>query len=219
VEVRHGEIVGLAGLLGSGRSETARALFGAEPLDGGTKLEGSLLSCVVPMMPSTRDSLRGPQADGIIPELSVRENLTLALPALSMGHRFQETTGRTRRPFYAASWHQAEQPALSRRSTNSGGNQQKVLRAMAVQEHETSSPRRADLAVSTLVQRARSRLIANKQGSGLMISSEVEELVEGSQRSSSCVTGGQSPNSVAIRRTRAILYAMAEGADREAVGG
>jgi len=35
MEVRHGEIVGLAGLLGSGRSETARALF-SQPLEGGT---------------------------------------------------------------------------------------------------------------------------------------------------------------------------------------
>ncbi len=45
LKIRRGEIVGLAGLLGSGRSETARALFGAEPLEDGTvKLEGSLLS-------------------------------------------------------------------------------------------------------------------------------------------------------------------------------
>ncbi|ACC80841.1 ABC transporter related [Nostoc punctiforme PCC 73102] len=88
IEVQHGEIVGLAGLLGSGRSETVRALFGAEPLEGGTvKLEGSLLSLRDP-----HDAIdagiaflsEDRKADGIIPELSVRENLTLAaLPNLT----------------------------------------------------------------------------------------------------------------------------------------
>src|SRR5206468_9782310 len=44
VDVKAGEIVGVAGLLGSGRTETARAIFGLDPLDAGTiELDGKPL--------------------------------------------------------------------------------------------------------------------------------------------------------------------------------
>ncbi|MBW4502641.1 MAG: sugar ABC transporter ATP-binding protein [Scytonema hyalinum WJT4-NPBG1] len=230
IEVRHGEIVGLAGLLGSGRSETARALFGAEPVDGGTvKLEGSLLSLSGPhdaidagMAFLSEDR----KADGIIPELSVRENLTLAaLPALTqwgivsrkrqgeLVARFMQRLG-----IKAAS---AEQKIHEL----SGGNQQKVLLARWLCKNTKllllDEPTRGiDVGAKGEIQRLIAELA--EQGLGvLMISSEVEELVEGSQR----VVVLRDGRSVAElsgeqKNIKAILHAMAEGADpRGAVGG
>src|SRR4051812_10561227 len=88
LEVGAGELVGLAGLLGSGRSETARVIFGADRLDSGTiYLQGKRLS-----VKSPRDAIRAGMGflaedrklHGIIPELSVADNLTLAaLPLLA----------------------------------------------------------------------------------------------------------------------------------------
>src|SRR5260370_34789039 len=88
VDVNAGEIVGLAGLLVSGRSEVARAVFGADPVeDGEVRVEGQQVHFHSPadaihagigFCPEDR------KRDGIIPYLSVRENLTLAaLPMLS----------------------------------------------------------------------------------------------------------------------------------------
>lgn len=221
IEVRHGEIVGLAGLLGSGRSETARALFGAEPLDSGTvKLEGKLLSLRDP-----RDAIdvgmaflsEDRKADGIIPELSVRENLTLAaLPALTrwgivdrkrqneLVTRFMQRLG-----IKAAS---AEQKIHEL----SGGNQQKVLLARWLCQNTKllllDEPTRGiDVGAKGEIQRLIAELA--KQGLGvLMISSEVEELVEGSQRVV-VLRDGQSVAQLSgeQKNVKTILHAMAEG--------
>ncbi len=88
VKVHAGEIVGLAGLLGSGRSEVARAVFGADGVDGGTiAINGKESHLRTP-----KDAIQAGigfcsedrKVDGIIPDLSVRENLTLAaLPTLT----------------------------------------------------------------------------------------------------------------------------------------
>ena len=88
VKVHAGEIVGLAGLLGSGRSEVARAVFGADSIDAGTiAIDGKEVHFRTP-----EDAIRAGigfcsedrKIDGIIPDLSVRENLTLAaLPTLT----------------------------------------------------------------------------------------------------------------------------------------
>src|SRR5689334_12004895 len=81
--VRRGEIVGLAGLLGSGRTETVRAVFGADPLDDGTiEVKGKPRR-----LRSPRDAIQqgfglcpeDRKTEGIVPDMSVRENLTLAL--------------------------------------------------------------------------------------------------------------------------------------------
>ena len=85
LELRNGEVLGLAGLLGSGRTETARLLFGADKADSGEiVVEGARLR-----LRSPRDALRAGLAfcpeerktDGIVAELSVRENIVLALQA------------------------------------------------------------------------------------------------------------------------------------------
>jgi ribose transport system ATP-binding protein len=150
VEVARGEIVGLAGLLGSGRTETARAIFGADQIEEGeVRLEGKAIK-----RGSVNDAIdagiafltEDRKAEGIIPELSVRENLTLAaLPALSqMGivSRARQTEivdkFMRRLGIKAAS---AEQKIREL----SGGNQQKgAAGALALQEPEIPHSRRAD---------------------------------------------------------------------------
>ncbi|HEV2765113.1 MAG TPA: sugar ABC transporter ATP-binding protein [Pyrinomonadaceae bacterium] len=191
LEAGRGEIVGMAGLLGSGRTETARAVFGADELDEGTVyLEGRPLR-----LRSPADAIEAGlaflsedrKAEGIIPELSVRENLTLAaLPALSslgvvsrakqneLVERFMKRLG-----IKAAS---ADQKIREL----SGGNQQKVLLARWLCKNPKflilDEPTRGiDIGAKGEIQ----SLINELAGSGLgvlMISSELEELVEGSSR-------------------------------------
>jgi monosaccharide-transporting ATPase len=85
LDVGTGEVVGIAGLLGSGRTETAEILFGAERADSGTgEADGRALD-----LSSPRAAIREKfgfcpedrKIDGIIGDLSVRENIALALQA------------------------------------------------------------------------------------------------------------------------------------------
>jgi len=90
LRVRPGEIVGLAGLLGAGRTELARLLFGLEAPDRGVlQIDGQAVRFTSPA-----DAIRAGLAlcpeerktDGVVAELSVRENIALALQA-RMGTR------------------------------------------------------------------------------------------------------------------------------------
>jgi ribose transport system ATP-binding protein len=189
--VRKGEIVGVAGLLGSGRTETVRAIFGVDPPDGGTmSFNGT------PFAPaSPHDALEAGigfvsedrKAEGIVPELSVRENLTLAiLPLLTRfgivsRERQTEVVDRymVRLGIRASS---ADQPIREL----SGGNQQKVLLARALCMHPAllilDEPTRGiDIGAKGEIQALVNELAAEGLGV-LMVSSEVEELVEGSTR-------------------------------------
>jgi monosaccharide-transporting ATPase len=191
VDVRPGEIVGLAGLLGSGRTETARAVFGAAPSEGGAVyFAGARLD---PRSPD--DAIRAGvgfvsedrKAEGIIPELSIRENLTLAaLPALTRfgvvsRHRQRELVDRfmKRLGIKATS-------ADQRIRELSGGNQQKVLLArwlctdpkLLILDEPT---RGIDIGAKGEIQHLVNELAESGLGV-LMISSELEELVEGSTR-------------------------------------
>ena len=87
IDIHEGELLGLAGLLGSGRTETARLLFGADRADGGSiSVNGQPCS-----FNSPRDAIAAGigfcsedrKHEGAILELSVRENLVLALQAKS----------------------------------------------------------------------------------------------------------------------------------------
>jgi monosaccharide-transporting ATPase len=83
--LRAGEVLGLAGLLGSGRTELAQLTFGLRHADQGElRVQGQARAVTCPsdavrlgmgMLPEDR------KADGIVPELSVRENIVLALQA------------------------------------------------------------------------------------------------------------------------------------------
>jgi len=134
LKIRAGEILGLAGLLGSGRTETARLLFGADKADQGVmKINGSKVSLNSPRIAIRHGIGFCPEdrkTDGIIGELTVRENIILALQAnrgafrrLS-GKRQEEIADRYIRMLDIKT-SGPEQAA----GKLSGGNQQKVILA------------------------------------------------------------------------------------------
>jgi len=83
--IRGGEIVGLAGLLGSGRTELARLLFGADrPDHGSLAIDGTPVTLRTPraaMNHGIAFSSENRRTEGVVGELSVRENIVLALQA------------------------------------------------------------------------------------------------------------------------------------------
>ncbi|MCT2537216.1 sugar ABC transporter ATP-binding protein [Aquibacillus koreensis] len=86
LELHKGEIVGLAGLLGSGRTELARLLFGADKADTGElKISGNKKVLKTPKQAiANRIAFcsEDRKAEGIIPELTIRENMILAMQGM-----------------------------------------------------------------------------------------------------------------------------------------
>ncbi len=84
--IKKGEVNGFTGLLGSGRSECVRAIFGADKVLGGTvKMNGENIKITKPIDAMKHGIAYLPEdrkIDGIIGELSVRENIILALQVL-----------------------------------------------------------------------------------------------------------------------------------------
>jgi monosaccharide-transporting ATPase len=191
VSIRPGEVVGLAGLLGSGRSETARAIVGAFPLDGGSVLlagkplrKGKIKAAMragIALLAEDR------KTDGIIPNLSVRENIVLAaLPALSpFGLVSKAKQDRIVKTFMDRLRIKAASPE-QKVSELSGGNQQKVLLARWLATGPKilllDEPTRGiDVGAKAEVQALIDELA--REGLGvLLISSELEELIDGSDR-------------------------------------
>jgi galactofuranose transport system ATP-binding protein len=191
VSVRAGEIVGLAGLLGSGRSELARAIFGADAIDGGEIDAGGKPA----RFRSPRDAIRqgfglcaeDRKADGIIPWMSVRENLTLAaLPLLSRaGVVRRDAQQAVVDRFIDRLGIKTAGPEQTIREL-SGGNQQKVLLArwlcldpkLLLLDEPT---RGIDVGAKAEIQALIDEL-ADRGLGVLMISSEIEEITEGSDR-------------------------------------
>lgn len=191
VDVRPGEVVGLAGLLGSGRSETARAIVGAFPLDGGSVLvagkpvrRGSVAAAVragIGLLAEDR------KADGIVPTLSVRENIVLAaLPRLSrFGVVSRARQDRIVEAFMTRLRIKAAGPDQLVGEL-SGGNQQKVLlarwlatepRVLLLDEPTRGIDVGAKAEVQALVDE-----LAQEGLAVLLISSDLEELVDGADR-------------------------------------
>lgn len=86
LELHSGEIVGLAGLLGSGRSELARLLFGADKADTGEiKMKGRSIQINSPKQAIANGiafSSENRKTEGIIADLSIRENMILAIQGI-----------------------------------------------------------------------------------------------------------------------------------------
>jgi len=184
--LRKGEVTGLAGLLGSGRTETARLLFGIDRTDSGTiRLRSADLTGLDPIK-AVRSGMafcsEDRKTEGILPNLSVRENLMIALQA-------------KRGVFKLLSRQEQEQlcerfiAALSIKTTDaetpvrnlSGGNQQKVLLArwlatgpllIILDEPTRGIDVGAKQEIEALVGELRAKGLAV-----LFISSEIEEIV------------------------------------------
>jgi galactofuranose transport system ATP-binding protein len=134
IELHRGELLGLCGLLGSGRTEAARLLFGADRADSGTiAVDGKACSFHTP-----RDAIAAGvgfcsedrKHEGAILELSVRENIILALQARS---GLLRAIALQRQQALAEQYVQALGVKTASIDTPigmlSGGNQQKVLLA------------------------------------------------------------------------------------------
>ncbi|WP_321842945.1 sugar ABC transporter ATP-binding protein [Paraburkholderia bannensis] len=126
------EIVGLAGLLGSGRTETFKTIFGAQRADGGeVKLAGQALTHATPARSIGRGLAflsEDRRAEGIFPRLSVRENLVASLlPRISrFGFISRAKEDQVVREAIARLGVKTAGPGALI-TTLSGGNQQKVL--------------------------------------------------------------------------------------------
>lgn len=191
LDVRRGEIVGLAGLLGSGRTEAAKSIFGAEPArDGQMRWQGEEVR-----ISSTRDAIdkgmgyctEDRKAEGIVPYLSVRDNLTLAaLPTLTRnGIINRDKQKQIVDQFIKMLGIKLSSADQSVREL-SGGNQQKVLLArwlcLNPQLLILDEPTRGiDVGAKGEIQKIISRLADDGVGV-LMITSEMDELTEGSDR-------------------------------------
>jgi simple sugar transport system ATP-binding protein len=191
LELRKGEVTGLAGLLGSGRTETARLLFGIDQADAGEiKVRGEKVALASP-----RDAIRlglafcseDRKTEGILPNLSVRENLVFALQTKRGGRRRLSAEEQAKLcSHYIAALRIKTADAEVPIKNLSGGNQQKVLLArwLATQPELIilDEPTRgidigARAEIEQLINTLRSEGMAV-----LLISSEIEEIVRNSTR-------------------------------------
>jgi len=189
--VKRGEIAGFAGLLGAGRTETARLVFGADPRRGGSLvLDGAPLDPREPI-----DAIRAGvgfssedrKLEGIVPEMSVSENLTLALmPQLTRAGVVDEARrAAIVEKFIKRLGVKCRGPDQKIREL-SGGNQQKVLLARWLAMNPKllilDEPTRGiDVGAKAEIQSLIKEL-ADQGLAVLMISSELEEVLEGSDR-------------------------------------
>ncbi len=186
LSLRPGEIVGLAGLLGSGRTEFARLLFGADKADSGDYSFNSkklnVPSPFVALKNGIAYSTENRRDEGILAELSVRENIIVALQAIRGWARpiprsEQLTICQKYVNELAIKTPSIETPIKSL----SGGNQQKVLLArwlcLDPQVLILDEPTRGiDIGAKAEIQEFILRLAQEKR-SVVFISSELGEVV------------------------------------------
>lgn len=186
MDIKKGEVNGFTGLLGSGRSECVRAIFGADKVIGGyLEKKGSKVTIKHPIdamkagiayLPEDRKN------DGIIGDLSVRDNIILALQALKGPFR----------PFSKAEAHEFAKEYIQLLNIKtasdetpikslSGGNQQKVILARWLLTHPEylilDEPTRGiDVGTKVEIQKLVLKLAADGV-SITFISSEIDEMV------------------------------------------
>jgi simple sugar transport system ATP-binding protein len=191
LQIGKGEVVGLAGLLGSGRTETARLIFGIDkPQTGEMRLDGKPAAFHSPRQAIRAGLGFSPEnrkVEGIIPHLSIRENIVLALQARQGAARAISRAEQDRITQKFIELLGISTPGPDQLVMNlSGGNQQKVLlarwlatepRLMILDEPTRGIDVGAKAEILKLVQSLREQGMAI-----LFISSELEEVVRDSQR-------------------------------------
>jgi len=185
-KIQKGEVNGFTGLLGSGRSESVRAIFGADRVTGGeVKVNGKKTKILKPIdamknkiayLPEDRKN------DGIIADLSVRDNIILALQVMN---GFFKPFSKSEAEGFADKY--IKMLGIKTASMNtpirslSGGNQQKVILARWLLTHPEylilDEPTRG-IDVGTKVEIQKLVLKLAEEGMSItFISSEIEEMV------------------------------------------
>jgi simple sugar transport system ATP-binding protein len=191
LSVAQGEIVGLAGLLGSGRTEAAKLIFGIDRSDAGAILvQGQKVTIHSPRQAVRHGFAMCPEdrkVEGIIPELSVRENIILALQAKrgwvrTLSRKKQEEIAQEMISALHIVTPDAEKPV----GQLSGGNQQKVILARWLASRPKflilDEPTRGiDVGAHAEIVQIIKRLCSEGMAL-LVISSELAEVVEYSNR-------------------------------------
>ena len=227
LSVRAGEIVGLAGLVGSGRSEIARAIFGADRLDAGevyvegrpVRLRGprDAARAGIAMLPESRKD------QGLLMIRSIRENETLpSLPDFATAGVLQ-----TRRERSSAREHarrvDVRAPSIEVPvSSLSGGNQQKVLFAKWLLRRPVvlladEPTRGVDVGAKAQIHDLVAQLAADGMGI-LLISSEIEEVI-GLAHRVLVVRGGRIVGEYGESATKEAVMARAFGTTQELAAG
>lgn len=138
--IKKGEVNGFTGLLGSGRSECVRAIFGADRVIGGTvKKNGKVIKITKPLDAMKNGIAYLPEdrkIDGIVGDLSVRENIILALQVLKGFFKpFSKTEANQFADEYIKLLGIKTASADTPIKSLSGGNQQKVILARWLLTH------------------------------------------------------------------------------------
>ena len=223
LDIHKGEVIGLTGLLGSGRSELARSIYGADKAQTGTlKVGGKDAKIKEPidamhlgmgMLPDDR------KAEGIIGDLSVRENIILALQAKR--GMFKQLS-RAKQEEIADKYIEMLQIKTASRETPikqlSGGNQQKAIigRWLATDPDFLilDEPTRGiDVGTKTEIQ----KLIIQLAGEGksvMFISSEIEEMLRTCNRMA-VLRDGQKVGELDGELTQERVMAAISGGDKE----
>ena len=191
LEIRRGEVLGLAGLLGSGRTEAARLLFGADRADSGSiRIAGRLARLRTPRHAIARGLALCPenrQAHGIFGDLSVRENISLIVQRIlsRLGIVSRSAHARIAEEFI----HRLDiaTPDVDRPvKFLSGGNQQKVILARWLACHPDllilDEPTRGiDVGAKAEIEKLIEQLARGGMAI-LFISTELDEVVRRSHR-------------------------------------
>jgi simple sugar transport system ATP-binding protein len=183
---RKGEVTGFAGLLGSGRSECVRAIFGADKvMKGKLRIKGENVSITSPIKAMKKGIgylSEDRKRDGIIGDLSVRENIILALQVMKGFFKpFTMTQAQAFADEYIRMLGIKTASADTPISSLSGGNQQKVILARWLLTHPDylilDEPTRGiDIGTKVEIQKLVLKL-ASEGMSITFISSEIEEML------------------------------------------
>ena len=186
LEIHKGEVIGLTGLLGSGRSELARAIYGADKNQTGTlKVNGKEVKINAPidamnlgmgLLPDDR------KAEGIVGDLSVRENIILAIQSKRGMFKLLPQKEQNEIADRYIELLQIKTPTPETLVKQlSGGNQQKVILARWLATNPDflilDEPTRGiDVGTKTEIQKLVLKL-ADEGKSLIFISSEIEEML------------------------------------------
>ncbi len=224
LDIHKGEVVGLTGLLGSGRSELARTIYGADKAQTGTlKVDGKEVKIKNPidamqlgmgLLPDDR------KAEGIIGDLSVRENIILAMQA-KLGPL--KKIPMSKQIEIADKFIELLQIKTASRETMikqlSGGNQQKVILARWLATNPEflilDEPTRGiDVGTKTEIQKLVIQL-AEEGKSIIFISSEIEEMLRTCNKMAVLRDGAKVGEISGEMTQESVMKAIAGGDDNE----